>query len=438
MNPLLLMSIVTAASAAKVNSSIRKSLAYNPAVTGWIEMSEDDYEDGGYDTIDATEPPGEIQIGSSLVDNPPPPEKEPDVEEKENTQAKDYLSFTVNSVKFSKTWIRRRNRRPDNVFPIWYLIEGTEVASIKAYAGYYVNATYTPIKDNNNKTTKIGTVNVSGVPCGPSSSLSCHRSMGRDLITPKSNITAKYLKKCDTIFAAPILYDLPRWQVELRTPDRRVLVTESFTITTLAVATLISRYSRAKNEYCAKAFVSLYAIQHSVFKVTASWPDIKTFFDRFRHLKSQALAPAVTLPPRRKRSANSIVVTPPIPKNMHPVQFFYDFSAFMHASLYQSSKCALKTQFNTATVLTNGTVETVVGPVNVTTLYKSTAKKKPSIKDKKINLEDVETLDDVLMDYLDTLTLTASPWRTISQKPQQHVPSLPHKRRTGSISFSRV
>ncbi|AWV67995.1 m74 protein [Murid betaherpesvirus 1] len=438
MNPLLLMTIATAASAAKVNSSIRKGLAYNPAVTGWIEMSEDDYEDGGYDTIDATEPAGEIHVGPSLVDYPLP-EKEPDAEEdKEDTTAKDYLSFTVKSVRFSKTWIRRKNRHTSNVFPIWYLIKGTEAPNIKAYAGKYVHATFIPGIKKNNKTSRTGNVNVTGIPCGSSSSLSCHRMMLRDLINPKNEVSERYFKRCVAVFAAPILYDLPRWKVELRTPDRYVLITESFTITTLAVATLISRYSRAKLNQCAKAFVSLYAIQHSVFKVTASRSSIKTFFEMFRNLKSQVLATAVTLPPRRKRDAKPIVGIPSIPKDRYPVQSFYDFSTFMHASLYQSSKCTLKTKFNIATVLTNGTVDTVVGPVNVTTLYKTEQKKKPEIKDNKINLEDVETLDDVLMDYLDTLTLTASPWRTTSQKPQQHVPSLPHKRRTGSISFSRV
>ncbi|AWV68327.1 m74 protein [Murid betaherpesvirus 1] len=438
MNPLLLMTIATAASAAKVNSSIRKTFAYDPMVTGYIEMSEDDYDDGGYELLDMTEPPGGVQIGPSLVDHPLP-DNEPDAEEeKEDTKAKDYLSFTVKSVKFSKTWIRRKNRRTNNIFPIWYLIKGTEIPNIKAYAGKYVHATFIPNVRKNNKTSKTGNVNVTGIPCGSSSSLSCHRMMLRDLITPKSEVSKKYFKKCVAIFAPPILYNLPRWQVELRTPDRHVLMTESFTITTLAVTTLISRYSRAKMNYCAKAFVSLYAIQHSIFKVTASRSSVRTFFEMFHNLKSQAPVTAVTLRPRRKRGAKPTVVIPPIPEGRYSVHSFYDFSTFMHASLYQSSKCTLKTDFNTRTVLTNGTVETVVGPVNVTTLYKSTAKKKPEIKDNKINLEDVETLDDVLMDYLDTLTLTASPWRTTSQKPQQHVPSLPHKRRTGSISFSRV
>ncbi|AWV68160.1 m74 protein [Murid betaherpesvirus 1] len=440
MNPLLLMTIVMASSvAAAIEIVMRKTFAYNPINSSYIEMTEDDYDNGAYDIIDATEPPGGVQVGSSLVDNPPP-DKEPDAEEKEDTKAKNYLTFAVKSVKFSKTWIRRKNRRPNNVFPIWYLIEGTEVENIKPYAGQYVHATFAPDKKNN-KTTKTGTVNVSGAPCGPISSLSCQKSMLKDLINPtKSEITSKYFKKCVAIFAAPIMYNLPRWKIELKTPDRHVLVTDSFTVTTLAVATLISRYSRGKIVQCAKSFVPLYAIQHSIFNVTTSKSNIRRFFNTFHTLKSQVPVTATTLAPRR-RSARLVVggvSSPPIPNNRYPIQSFYDFSTFMYASLYHSSRCDLKKTFVNRTVLTNGTVLTVSGPLNVTTLYKPDAKKKPEIKDDKINLEDIATLDDVLMDYLDTLTLTASPKNTISQKLPQHVPSAPHKRRTGLISFSRI
>lgn len=314
------------------------------------------------------------------------------------------LNFTIGPLNFSDTWIRR-GRRKENVQPIWYRMTGRE-----GPADIYVRAVY-------NTTSR--TVHAFGVPCGKIPSITCMLEMLTDVVNSEPPDT-----RCKIKIPVPILYNIPRWTIEIAIPEVQLLQTDSFALGSIIVSTLIMHYMRGLNRTCARSIIPLYAIHRSVFNITTTWPAFRQFLIRIP--KFRVLT----------EDTNETTISESATKNMFDyisISKFYDIVAFFFSALYSSAECRFRDDYNRETIKSKGEITTHAGSLKVPRLYVNDKTPPSFTNNKPINITSIDNMDGMLLDYLDSLALEKE-----IGKIKDHVPNNPHKRRTGLVSFRSV
>nr|WEG68796.1 envelope glycoprotein O [Mastomys natalensis cytomegalovirus 1]WEG68932.1 envelope glycoprotein O [Mastomys natalensis cytomegalovirus 1]WEG71160.1 envelope glycoprotein O [Mastomys natalensis cytomegalovirus 1] len=314
------------------------------------------------------------------------------------------LNFTVGPVNFSNHWIRRQ-RRKENILPIWYRMTGPEGPE-----NLYIRAVY-------NTTSRM--VHAYGVPCGYVPSIECMLQMLSDAVNSDTVDS-----KCTSQTPSPVIYNIPRWSMDIAIPNTQLFEIESFILANTAISTLITHYYiRHLNRTCARPFVPLHAIHKNIFNITSTYSAVNKFFLKL---------PEVPFFINKTNNLETIATEPG--SKLIPMQKFYDFSLFLYAATYATVECRFYEDHNKKTITSKGNIETHAGTLKVSTLYISN-KNPPTLKGEPIRMSSIKHMDKLLLDYVDTLALTH---QLQSKKKKKNVPTKPHKRRSGSISFRGV
>nr|WEG69071.1 envelope glycoprotein O [Mastomys natalensis cytomegalovirus 2]WEG69209.1 envelope glycoprotein O [Mastomys natalensis cytomegalovirus 2]WEG69348.1 envelope glycoprotein O [Mastomys natalensis cytomegalovirus 2]WEG69486.1 envelope glycoprotein O [Mastomys natalensis cytomegalovirus 2]WEG69624.1 envelope glycoprotein O [Mastomys natalensis cytomegalovirus 2] len=315
------------------------------------------------------------------------------------------LNFTIGPLNFSNHWIRRQ-RRKENILPIWYRMTGSE-----GPANLYIRAVYN---------TSSRMVHACGVPCGYVPSIECMLQMLSDAIQSEAVDS-----KCTSQTPAPVLYNIPRWTMDIAIPNTQLFQMESFTLANTAISTLITHYYvRHLNRTCARPFVPLHAIHKNIFSVTSTHSAVNRFFSKLPEMPFSI----------NKTNDMQTIVTEDRTK-LVSMQKFYDFSSFLYSAVYSTVECRFYNEHNKNTIASKGDIETHAGTLKVPTLYISN-KTPPTVKGDPIRISSIKHMDNLLLDYIDTLALTYQLHN--KKKKQKNVLTKPHKRRSGSISFRGV
>lgn len=361
-------------------------------------LDEGEYTDDPLYNVEGVNETYVVHINTSIVDNQLTlDDVDNDIsytEEKKNA----LLNITIKPISYSVYWIRR-GRQKNYLIPIWYFILGTESDDTKTYKGYYVHAIY-------NRSQK--SVHIYGRPCGHVPSVSCAGAMVKDL----SHVSRP--DRCSKRVPVPILYNIPRWSIRMALPDATVQ-TESFTLTSVVISTIITHYGMKLNRSCAGPLHALYAVHRNFIRLRLTQDSIYKFIN--------------TIPGLLNSTDGTTQFT--------QMTKFYEFSTSLYASICSSASCSTKAAYDRNIAEGNRAVDTGFGTVNISSLVLQDmvhiSSPPPTPRTHKL-LDDLTHLDNMLLDYLDTLALVGP----LNNSHTIDVPIGPHTRRKGSIPLRGV
>lgn len=322
------------------------------------------------------------------------------------------LHFNIKHPQISDKWIQRIKPVKDVMY-IWYPMSGKEGPK-----DVYIQATY-------NTTNK--TVSAYGIPCGKLPSVSCMLDMLKVVI---AHSRYRYFNTCSTTFPIPMLYNIPRWSIDILTSESSLYQTESFTLNSVILTSILLHFPNVYNKTCSDSMIPLYAIHNTLLNISVTRRELRKFFRKLPFLNIFKNG-NVTIP---SDSNDTQLIT----RDNLSAQKFYEIGSFMFAALYSTSDCRFRDEHNRKTIETNGVIEIHAGKLPIRNLLVNKTKKSHKNKgsprskqNKHIELHEIKHLDGMLLDYLDTLALH-SDLTNITNVP------IEHKRRSGSISFRGV
>lgn len=322
------------------------------------------------------------------------------------------LHFNIKPLEISDKWIQRLKPVKDVMY-IWYPMSGIEGPKDE-----YIQATY----NTSNKT-----VSAYGVPCGKMSSVSCMLNMLKVIIDSNKK---RHFANCSTTFPVPILYNIPRWSIDILTSDSYLYQTESFTLNSIILTSILLHFPNVYNKTCSEPMIPLYAIHNTLLNISVTRRGARKFFKRLPFLNIlKNINTTISLTPNDTQPTTHRKLSP---------QTFYEIGSFMFSALYSTTECTFRNEHNRKTIESTGHIETHAGNLSIKNLIVNGTKsnKKEKLPKKKpfqndINLKDIKHLDGMLLDYLDTVALH-SDLTNVTNVP------IEHKRRSGSISFRGV
>lgn len=345
------------------------------------------------------------------------------------------LNFTVGPLTFSHSWIRRGGQNKDGTTPIWYPMTGYE-----GTRGHYIRANY------NVNTKKVYAY---GAPCGPIPSRDCTLAMLQDVV--KTNLTFNVSDPLCTIrMPVPVLYNLPRWTIQVVTREHEVMETDSLTLSSAMLSVILTRYLRREsNHNCTRHLIPVYALYKNYFNVTTTTSGVISLL---KHIHQLQLNKKTIEGLWWFADHNHTYTHTTIPK-------FYEYCAFLYATLFASTSLQeVKVHIQRTVNAINWGVMTEAGMLHLYHLLRQYVNRTPIYNDVSVSLASMTNIDALILDYLDTFALhgakpdltplpakrpTTAPGdgsrkRAHTKNKEHHVPKATYKRWSGSITLCRV
>lgn len=321
-----------------------------------------------------------------------------------------HAAFVKKTSGFHNHWINRTLPK-NGTTQIWHRLSHDDNVRDTNLYGQYVHAVY-----NEN----TSTLNVSGTVCGDVPSLFCLRAMIADALM-EQNRSISYLGACSRNFTSPILYNLPRWTVCINIPSQRKspdenphrsITTDTFTLTSLALATLLLEDATVSGA-CRLAMSPVRAIELNYFYTQHPINTSALTSILFSGVDSQ--------------------------RNIDP-STFYDTTMLLSTAIYSGKDPDLLKMHVSSTALSRGTVFLDIGQLHVPRLLRNGEGLQYTVAS--INMSELQSLDPIALDYLDASALeyleTLADESPYVDDYYTDVPIMPHARRTGLIPLYGV
>lgn len=344
------------------------------------------------------------------------------------------LNFTVGPLKMARGWIRRAGQTKEGTYPIWYLMTGHEGTK-----GHYIRAEYNATN---------GKVHAFGAPCGPIPSRDCTFAMLQDIV--KINATFNVSDPLCTIrMPVPILYNLPRWSIQVVTREHDVLETDSLTLSAAMLSIILTRYVRREsNISCTRHLMPAYALYKNYFDVTTTQKGIVSLLEGVHQLQiNKKTIGGLWWYADHNETFTHTTLTK-----------FYELFSFLYATLYASTSVEEVNDHVQRTVnAINRGIRTEAGMLHLRHLLRQYVNRTPIYDEVPVSLASMTNIDAMIIDYLDTFALHQARIETPTIAPPQprearakkeqhhkgkkgkgHVPKATYKRWSGSVTLCRV
>ncbi|AEV80769.1 envelope glycoprotein O [Aotine betaherpesvirus 1] len=275
----------------------------------------------------------------------------------------------------------------------------------------YLLVQYTPKITNNNASfqgLQVLTSPLANKPCGYMPSSGCFNEILN--ISVRNNTGEKY---CELLTYNPMLYNVPRWNVQILLPPNTTYYTDSQSIYFFGLTTLITKVALKKN--CSNSFHLLNAMSNMFFRLKMENDSkITSLFRRVkRRLKSAPSSLNTTIYTLNHNSTNGTFLNGNIsnPQIEKLTTLYADhlktYAIWMYTDLTRRPWCEQQPQNYSLQIINDTAPDTPYGKLNMSTLY-SPSPVNETKTGFNMTAELRHHLTELLKEYLDALVMRAN------------------------------